>query len=64
MSDKISVVVTGAGAPGIAGTIYSLKNNSEGINFYITTVDIKDDVVGKYLSDLFFKSHHQTTNFI
>lgn len=54
MKKPINVLITGAGAPGIAGTIYSLRNNYENREFYITTTDIKDDVIGKYISDDFY----------
>jgi len=54
MGDIISIIVTGAGAPGIAGTIYSLRNNPDNLNFKIITTDIKEDSVGKYLSDEFY----------
>ncbi len=53
--DSITVLVTGAGAPGIAGTIYSLKNNPDNRSIRIVGVDMKEDVVGKYLCDAFFK---------
>ena len=55
VSKKIKLIVTGGGAPGIAGTIYSLRNNLDRTRFEITTVDISDNVVGKYLSDNFYK---------
>ncbi len=55
MGDVISVVVTGAGAPGIAGTIYSLKNNPDEMNFRIISTDVKGDPVGRYMADVFYK---------
>jgi carbamoyl-phosphate synthase large subunit len=54
MDKQIRVLITGAGAPGIAGTIYSLRNNYNKRKFYIITTDIKSDVPGKYLSDDFY----------
>lgn len=51
----ITVLVTGAGAPGIAGTIYALRTNPDGIGFRIITTDINDDVVGEYLADKFYR---------
>jgi len=51
---QISILITGAGAPGISGTIYSLRNNYDKRKFKIITTDSKSDVVGKYLSDEFF----------
>ncbi len=50
----ISIIITGAGAPGILGTIYSLKNNPDGVKFRYITTDIKDDSVGKFFSDKFY----------
>ncbi|MGB9748234.1 MAG: ATP-grasp domain-containing protein [Candidatus Woesearchaeota archaeon] len=52
--NKINVLVTGAGAPGISGTIYSLKNNPEKRKINIIGTDIKDNVIGKYLCNKFF----------
>jgi carbamoyl-phosphate synthase large subunit len=54
MGDVVSIIVTGAGAPGIAGTIYSLRNNPDNIEFKIVSTDIIEDPVGKYLSDEFY----------
>jgi len=52
---QINILITGAGAPGIAGTIYALKNNPDNVNFRVISTDINDDVVGKFLSDGFYK---------
>ncbi len=54
MGDVISVIVTGAGAPGIAGTIYSLNNNPDEMKFRIISTDVKSDPVGRYLADMFY----------
>lgn len=54
MGRPITVLVTGGGAPGIAGTLFALRNNSEGIPVRIVTCDMRDDVVGKYLADAFY----------
>ena len=48
------VLITGGGAPGIAGTIYALRK-FYGDDLEIITVDARDDVVGKYMSDRFYK---------
>jgi carbamoyl-phosphate synthase large subunit len=50
-----TIIVTGGGAPGIAGTIYALSNNPDSMQFKIITTDIYDDVVGKYLADSFYR---------
>ena len=54
MKESLNVLITGAGAPGIAGTIYSLRNNYENRKFNIITTDVKDDVIGKFISDEFY----------
>lgn len=51
----INVLITGAGAPGIAGTIKCLRENPEQQKFLIHTCDIDADPVGKYLSDHFIQ---------
>jgi len=51
---KLRVLITGGGAPGIAGTIYALRNNEDNRKMHITVVDARNDVVGKYLSDSFY----------
>ncbi len=52
--DCLRVLITGCGAPGIKGTIYSLQNNFDGRKVEIIGTDIRDNVVGKYLSDRFY----------
>lgn len=52
---NITILITGGGAPGIAGTVYALKNNPDGQIFRIVTTDVKADVVGRYLADSFYK---------
>jgi len=54
MERIIRILVTGAGSPGIVGTIYSLRNNSGGVKVNIITCDVQADAVGKYLSDNFY----------
>ena len=49
----LRVVITGAGAPGIAGTIYSLRANPDNRKVTIVGTDIKEDVIGRYLCDEF-----------
>jgi len=51
---KLKILVTGAGAPGIQGTIYSLRNNYDKRKVKIIGTDINSDVVGKYLCDQFY----------
>lgn len=46
---KLKVLITGIGAPGIGGTIYSLNNNFDKRRIEIIGTDVNNDVVGKYL---------------
>lgn len=50
----IIAIITGAGAPGIQGTIYSLKNNYDNRKVHVIGTDIHDFVIGKYLCDEFY----------
>ena len=52
--ENINVLITGCGAPGISGTIYSLKQKNNYINVRTFGTDINHDAVGKYLCDEFF----------
>jgi len=54
MNRSMTVLITGGGAPGIAGTIYALRNNPEKAHVRIITCDMRDDVIGKYLADAFY----------
>jgi len=47
------ILVTGSGSPGIAGTIYSIRNNPDNQNFIIYSTDVSQNVAGKLLSDFF-----------
>lgn len=49
-----TVLITGAGAPGIAGTIYSVRQNPDQKKFRIITTDIAPNPVGRFLSDAFY----------
>jgi len=53
MNNTLRILITGAGAPGIMGTIYSLKNNYDQRQIYLIGTDINVDAVGKYLCDSF-----------
>ncbi len=50
----VRVLITGAGAPGIYGTLYSLKNNFDNRKIKTVGIDIKDEVLGKYICDDFY----------
>lgn len=53
--DHLKILITGVGAPGIKGTIYSLRNNCDKRNITIIGTDIKEEVVGKYFCDRYYK---------
>lgn len=54
MLRPINILITGAGAPGIQGTIYSLKTNYDHREVKIIGTDMKAEVVGRFLTDFFF----------
>jgi carbamoyl-phosphate synthase large subunit len=56
--DDINVLVTGAGAPGIKGTFYSLKHNFDSRNVKIIGTDANEGAVGKYICDTFHTIPH------
>ena len=49
----MKVLVTGVGAPGIRGTLYSIRKAFPDVK--IIGVDIKKDVVGKWFVDKFYQ---------
>ena len=51
----IAVIVTGAGAPGIQGTLYSLKQNYDNRSFHVIGTDINDFVVMSFVLFLLLK---------
>ena len=51
----MNVLLTGVGAPGTRGTIYALRKNSDNVHVRIIGVDIKEDVVGKYWVEGFYR---------
>jgi len=53
--NRINILVTGGGSPGIAGTIYSLRNNFDSRDVRIICTDVKEDFAGIYLSDKSFQ---------
>lgn len=54
MKQMITVLVTGGGAPGIAGTLHALRHNPDGTMVRIITCDMQSDAVGKYLANAFY----------
>lgn len=55
MSNRLDVIVIGADAPGIAGTVFSPKDNSENREFNIIGVDINQNAPGRFLCDKFYQ---------
>lgn len=49
-----TILVTGAGAPGITGTLYSLRENPDQQAFRIITTDMQELPIGKFMSDAFY----------
>jgi carbamoyl-phosphate synthase large subunit len=55
-SDKTrTVLITGAGAPGIRGTLYALHRNPDSARVRTVGTDMQSDVVGRFLVDRFFQ---------
>jgi carbamoyl-phosphate synthase large subunit len=52
---NLKIVITGVGAPGISGTIYSLKNNYDSRSINLVGTDISSDAVGKYFCNKFYQ---------
>src|SRR5215471_3341464 len=53
-NDKLILLVTGAGAPGIRGTLHALRNNPDGRRVRIVGVDTQAKAVGALLADTFY----------
>ncbi len=51
--DELTVVVTGSGAPGIAGTLHSLRENFDSRRVRVVGTDVQEDVIGRYVCDGF-----------
>lgn len=56
--DDITVLITGSGAPGIKGTLYSLKNNFDGRTIRTVGTDANENAIGRFLCDVFYKIPH------
>ena len=53
MNDELRILITGVGAPGIMGTVYSIKTNYDKRKVYLVGTDINENAVGKYLCNSF-----------
>lgn len=52
---SVKVLITGCGAPGIAGTVYSLRKNYDQRNIKIIGTDVNKEAVGQHLCDGFYQ---------
>ncbi|MCK9442042.1 MAG: ATP-grasp domain-containing protein [Methanothrix sp.] len=59
--ENLTVLVTGCGAPGIKGTLYSLEKNFDGKKIRTVGTDIREDAVGCYLCNRFYKISKPTS---
>ena len=64
--DRLKILITGSGAPGIKGTIHSLKTNYDNREVELVGTDSNHEVIGKYLCDKFFKisSANEANNYL
>lgn len=53
MTAPLRLLVTGAGAPGIKGTLHALRRNPDGRAVHVAGVDLDERAVGRYLADAF-----------
>lgn len=54
MNNLLRILITGVGAPGIMGTVYSLKSNYDKRQIYLVGTDINTDAVGKHFCNSFY----------
>ena len=59
--DDLTVLITGAGAPGIKGTLYSLHHNFDKRKIKTIGTDIDPNAVGRYLCDSFHQISRATS---
>ena len=48
--NPIKILITGCGAPGISGTVHSLKNNPNNDKVLIVGTDTNKEAVGKFFA--------------
>jgi carbamoyl-phosphate synthase large subunit len=51
--DEVTIVVTGAGAPGIRGTLHCLRHNFDNVPVRVVGVDVDSQAVGRFFLDDF-----------
>ena len=60
LNKKLKILITGAGAPGIIGTINSLRTNYDQRNIFLIGTDVDEKSIGKHLCDQFYKISHSS----
>jgi len=53
--ETTTILVTGAGAPGLPGTLYALRKNPDGKPVRVIGVDTQSEVAGRFLVDKFYR---------
>ena len=59
--DDLTVLITGAGAPGMKGTLFSIHNNFDKRKIRTIGTDINPNAIGKYLCDAFYQIPRATS---
>lgn len=52
---RLSILLTGAGAPGTRGTLYAIRNNPEGRPIHVVGTDLRSEGVGRLWMDAFYQ---------
>lgn len=63
MRKSLKILVTGCGAPGTRGTLYSLRNNPDGVKVHFVGSDMNDSTVGRYWVDKFYTLPNPESDF-
>ena len=50
---KLTILITGAGAPGIRGTLFAIRNNPPKTSVRVVGTDISNDAIGRHFVDAF-----------
>ena len=58
MNPELCILVTGAGAPGVAGTLYALRSHKTTVRLRLVLVDANPRAVGRAWSDAFHQVPH------
>lgn len=55
MREELTILLTGAGAPGTRGTLYALRHNPDGVRIRTVGTDLRPDGVGRLWLDAFYQ---------